>query len=1240
MADDISRWPLRHISIRVPWHDNGWQGTVCTHPELNGSCLRLPRISEHRASAKKSQCEPVRGKKLDELAEDMWPCCVPERAMFMSPSEYTRTARHPYCENSPETHGHFSPTPLRHPAYAAPALPFDWMFRESLEQRGEAYGIDVDPTREPDLGFKTEWVQDKRNQLALLDCFFGHLKPERSLCFFYAKEVPFVEDSRRVIVGVAWVKHIGEPVEYLYSRPGKLQSILWERMIQHSIRPGFKDGFLMPYYDLIEHANKNEDFDPAPLTAFAPAYYFDEFSYASELVSHDAAIEALLACIGALSKAQGVLPGNYESQIKWLHARLGELWKMRGPCPGLGVALCAFGLEYGTLVAREIETMIADNQDPWPLVQKAFVDPRSVLSEESAKQFGSTLREKWKHLPKERKALLKLLSRFSIQSEQAKALYVQEERERLGLQCQDAEILSNPYLIYELTRITKNPISMWTIDRGVFPEAIVRKNHPLPEPSAVDAGTDERRVRALTIHLLEKAADDGHTLQRRKDIVLAIRGLDIKPSCDVDADMMAVVERCFPGVIIQTQLQDSTPSYQLSRLAEVGDVIRSSINKRRAGERHKVVENWRALLDRSLPPIADAPDSDEEERARQEKTTALKELAESRFSVLIGPAGTGKTTLLSVLCSQSEVAKGEVLLLAPTGKARVRMEQAAKQKGLNLKGYTIAQFLSKCDRYDGATGRYHLSKAPKESPAKTVIVDECSMLTEEMLAALLDALKGVERLILIGDPRQLPPIGAGRPFVDIVAEMMPKTVHSIFPKVGPGYAELIVRRRQGGAVRDDIQLAEWFSGSPMEPGEDEILERVLLDGKSNHVFFKGWETPEQFQKTLSEVLVKELALSGEDDVSGFDRSLGSTQSGGYSYFNHESALAVDNWQILSPVRKLSHGVAAVNRLIHQKYRAGMVEFAQKERYRKIPKPLGTEQIVYGDKVINVKNHPRKYVYPEDGAAYYLANGEIGMVTGQFRTPKMTKPPDTLKVDFSSQPGYSYKFWKSDFGEEAEPCLELAYALTVHKAQGSEFSKVILALPNPCRLLSRELLYTALTRQRDRIVLLHQGSRSDIRRFTSDDFSETARRLTNLFQKPNPVEHKGKFYEERLIHRTLRDEMVRSKSELTIADRLHSNSVDYLYEQPLTLGGITRYPDFTIEDAESGRKYYWEHCGMLIDPQYRQRWERKLAWYCEHGILRYEDGGGPNGTLIVTHDTEQGGISSKEIDDLIKDVIVK
>ena len=243
----------------------------------------------------------------------------------------------------------------------------------------------------------------------------------------------------------------------------------------------------------------------------------------------------------------------------------------------------------------------------------------------------------------------------------------------------------------------------------------------------------------------------------------------------------------------------------------------------------------------------------------------------------------------------------------------------------------------------------------------------------------------------------------------------------------------------------------------------------------------------------------------------------------------------------------------------------------------------------------------------------------------------------LEVEFSSQPGFKYDFTSRDFGEESNPVLELAYALTVHKSQGSEFGTVILVLPNPCRLLSRELFYTALTRQKDRIVILHQGPNSELRKYSSDDRSETARRLTNLFVAPSPVEIKGLFFENYLIHRTARGEMVRSKSEVIIADHLANNGIEYSYEQPLTIEGVTKYPDFTIEDMESGLTSYWEHCGMLHVPSYRRRWEEKLEWYRAHSILPQEEGGGQNGTLIITRDEANGSIDSSKITALIKNV---
>jgi ATP-dependent exoDNAse (exonuclease V) alpha subunit len=1243
-------YPLRHISLRVPWHDTAWDGHVCANPHLNSSCLKLRRIAQSRNDAAE---EKVKGRLLSDLTEDQLPCCVGERVSFLADFDLIRTVNHPY-NHGPETpHGHFDDTPLRQPEYSAPAIPFRWVLRDNMPALAEEHALDVQEEREPDLGdFGKEWVQNKENQKALLDCFKDHLKDETSLCFFYAKQVPFVEDSAgaRVLIGVGRVLHTTPAQEYRYKKKdltGKLRSMMWEMMIQHSIRPGFKDGFIFPYHAAIDKAATDPTFDPAEIAALVPQDRFGEFSYASELVTHDGAIGALLSSADALRKAKDHLPGPWGQCLRWIDARLAELWKARGPCPGLGAALSAFGLGLGTFVAREVAAKVGDNEDPWPLVEAIFSNPAQSLPQHLAEGVGETLCKKWKRLPDERKALLKLVSRFEIEPQQAALAYVQEERAKAGIDCTDGEILANPYLLFESTRLSADPISVWTVDRGVFPDEIIRKKHPLPKPSALDAGTDARRVRALAVNVLEDTAASGSTLVPQSQLVLQIRGASLQPACDVDGDLLNVAKDIFPGTITETALADGAPALQLQRLVETADVIRDAIDKRLKGKRLAVNANWRALLDEHLRQKGTKEIDEFEESARLEKTAALKELAEARVSVLIGPAGTGKTTLLSVLCSHPMISAGGILLLAPTGKARVRMEQSAEL----LSGQTIAQFL-KPHRYDGSTGRYRLSDKPAEPGARTVIVDECSMLTEEMLAALIQALKSVQRLILIGDPRQLPPIGAGRPFLDIVKHVTPEGVTAKFPRVGPGYTELTVRRRQGGADREDLQLAEWFSGSPIAPGEDDVFDKVVREGASKHVRFVEWTGPDDLNSKLIGVLTEELGLSGPSDIAGFDATLGGTRWKELSFFNpwngnegtRGAAQIAEGWQILSPMRTAPHGVPALNRLIHRQFRAHQVDASRKQRNRKYTKPMGTEEIVYGDKIINLINTDPAYylyrhrrVYPAKDNAY-IANGEIGMVIGYFWRNGARDFRWKLEAEFSSQPGFKYDFLGRDFKEEGNPALELAYALTVHKAQGSEFGKVFLILPNPCRLLSRELLYTALTRQTERVVILHQGPRSELRRYSSDDRSETARRLTNLFEVPQPIEIEGRFYEEKLIHRTSRREMVRSKSEVIIADRLAANGIDYTYEQPLTIDNITKYPDFTIEDMESGENYYWEHCGMLHVPQYRKRWEEKLAWYRANNILPSDEGGGTRGVLIITRDGENGSIDAANIDRLITQLL--
>lgn len=330
------------------------------------------------------------------------------------------------------------------------------------------------------------------------------------------------------------------------------------------------------------------------------------------------------------------------------------------------------------------------------------------------------------------------------------------------------------------------------------------------------------------------------------------------------------------------------------------------------------------------------------------------------------------------------------------------------------------------------------------------------------------------------------------------------------------------------------------------------------------------------------------------------------------------------------------GIGDINRHIHNQFHGDFVSLASESYWeRRVPKPFGAEQIVYGAKVINLRNDRVQDVYPVVGAQQYIANGEIGVVVGQLK--EEDAPPNTIQIEFSSQQGYVYDF---DSNGEQVP-LELAYALTVHKAQGSQFDLVILVLPKEHRIMSRELIYTALTRHRRRVVVMHQGSLEHLQELTEPHRSEIARRRTNLFGacKMSEVHHErgSVFLEERLIHRTGNGLAVRSKSELLIAEALENKNVPFKYEQPLQRGGKAYFPDFTISNEISGRTVYWEHLGMLDDENYVKSWNRKLSWYRSNGILPYEENRGGDAVLVTTQDTPQSGLDMAEVRRLIEEV---
>src|ERR1017187_2689673 len=121
------RLPYQHLSVRVPWHDTGWEGSICADPLANGACLRLGRIAEGRDDLLELS---LAGKAWHVLAERDLPPCAVERAGLMSTRERMVTKQHPYAAWS-EVYRKFQPTSYRLPAHSADCVPFRWMLRDN-----------------------------------------------------------------------------------------------------------------------------------------------------------------------------------------------------------------------------------------------------------------------------------------------------------------------------------------------------------------------------------------------------------------------------------------------------------------------------------------------------------------------------------------------------------------------------------------------------------------------------------------------------------------------------------------------------------------------------------------------------------------------------------------------------------------------------------------------------------------------------------------------------------------------------------------------------------------------------------------------------------------------------------------------------------------------------------------------------------------------------------------------------
>ena len=372
---------------------------------------------------------------------------------------------------------------------------------------------------------------------------------------------------------------------------------------------------------------------------------------------------------------------------------------------------------------------------------------------------------------------------------------------------------------------------------------------------------------------------------------------------------------------------------------------------------------------------------------------AIKAAVENNALVLTGGPGTGKTTTLKGIIKLFEDLRFSVVLCAPTGRAAKRLSEVS---GKETK--TIHRLLE----VDVCRDNAFVKNESNPIKCDVIIIDEMSMVDVRLFEALLRAVPSGVRIIMVGDADQLPSVGAGNVFLDIIKS---KKIQTVF-------------------------LNEVY--------RQDSASRIVTNA---HLINKG-EKPD-LSNTEDFFFIKKTSI---DNVNDAVRALASERIPQKYGFNVSNGL-----QIIIPTKKSPTGTQATNDMIREivnPHNNNSVEATIKNRIFRV-----------SDKVMQIKNNYDITCKKNDGTFESgVYNGDIGVVS--FIDSKNKQ----LYVDFDDRTAY-YDF--SDCDQ-----LELAYAITVHKSQGSEFDAVLLVLSDMTPLLQyRNLLYTAVTRAKRLLVIV-------------------------------------------------------------------------------------------------------------------------------------------------------------------------
>ena len=397
-----------------------------------------------------------------------------------------------------------------------------------------------------------------------------------------------------------------------------------------------------------------------------------------------------------------------------------------------------------------------------------------------------------------------------------------------------------------------------------------------------------------------------------------------------------------------------------------------------------------------------------EMKLSKKQEEAVKEINENNVLIITGGPGTGKTTIIKAIIDMYESIGKKVVLAAPTGRAAKKMTEATKKEASTLHRLLG---IGKLDD-EGIYGKNNTYEG-MPIDGDIVVVDELSMVDIFLMNYLLKSVFRGTKLILVGDVDQLPSVGPGNVLKDLIESETIKTVK----------LDKIFRQ----AAKSKIIL----NAHRVNKGEA-FLSKDDIENETNQDFF-------YISHKSQEEILKEVISLCTGRLEKF---------GNYDFFK--------NIQILTPTKKGILGTKELNKELQRYLNPNLYNIPEKAN--------GGAIFRKGDRIMQIKNNYDITWEKENnlGKKEYgngVFNGEIGTII------KVDEKEKIIEIRFDDEKEAIYEFTELDQ-------IEHSYVITIHKSQGSEFDVVILVIPPTSpKLLTRNLLYTGITRAKKMLIVI-------------------------------------------------------------------------------------------------------------------------------------------------------------------------